>query len=187
MRVRPTAVPGRSILQGMAHILGDSKPLDPEKGWDKSWAYLKELGKYVEYYPTGTAITLKEFAQGQRWIIAGIMEWDMKPRAQSVIPPESKITILENTTFVVDGHYWCIPVGVPQDQVDVILDLMKFMRKPEQQVLTWTAFIGPVDQGGDDRQGAEGHPGTGQGILASRIRPDRHQVEDLAAARRQRS
>jgi putative spermidine/putrescine transport system substrate-binding protein len=145
MYARPAnSGPGRAMLQGFAFILNDSKPLDPEKGWDKSWDYLKELGKSVEYYPTGTAITLKEFAQGQRWMIAGIMEWDMKPRAQSVIPPDSKITILDNTTFVVDGHYWCIPKGVPQDQVDIILDLMKFMWKPEQQALTWKAFIGPV-------------------------------------------
>ena len=145
MYARPAnSGPGRSILMGMSHILGDSNPLEPEKGWDKAWAYLKELGKYVEYYPTGTAITLKEFAQGQRWMIAGIMEWDMKPRADSVIPPDSKITILEKTTFVVDGHYWCIPIGVPQDQVDVIVDMMKFMRRPEQQVLSWTAFIGPT-------------------------------------------
>ena len=145
MYARPAnSGPGRSILQGMSFILNDSKPMDPETGWDKSWGFLKELGKSVEYYPTGTAITLKEFAQGQRWMIAGIMEWDMKPRAQSVIPPDSKIAILENTTFVVDGHYWAIPTGVPKEQVDVILELMKFMWKPEQQVLTWTAFIGPV-------------------------------------------
>jgi putative spermidine/putrescine transport system substrate-binding protein len=144
MYARPAnSGPGRSIVQGVSYILGDTQPLDPEKGWDKTWAYLKELGKYVEYYPTGTAVTLKEFAQGQRWIIAGIMEWDMKPRAQSVIPPDSKISVMENTTFVIDGHYWAIPVGVPQDQVDVILDLMKFMRTPEQQQLTWPAFIGP--------------------------------------------
>jgi len=145
MYARPAnSGPGRSILQGMSFILNDSKQMDPEKGWEKGWDFLKELGKSVEYYPTGTAITLKEFAQGQRWMIAGIMEWDMKPRAQSVIPPDSKIAILENTTFVVDGHYWAIPTGVPKEQVDVIIDLMKFMWKPEQQVLTWTAFIGPV-------------------------------------------
>jgi putative spermidine/putrescine transport system substrate-binding protein len=145
MYARPAnSGPGRAMLQGFAFILNDSKPLDPEKGWDKSWDYLKELGKSVEYYPTGTAITLKEFAQGQRWMIAGIMEWDMKPRAQSVIPPDSKITILDNTTFVVDGHYWCIPKGVPKEQQDIILDLMKFMWKPDQQALTWKAFIGPV-------------------------------------------
>jgi putative spermidine/putrescine transport system substrate-binding protein len=145
MYARPAnSGPGRSILQGVSFILGDSKPLDPEKGWEKSWDFLKELGKSIEYYPTGTAITLKEFAQGQRWMIAGIMEWDMKPRAQSVIPPDSNISIMENTTFVVDGHYWCIPKGVPQDHIDIIVDLMKFMWTPEQQALTWSAFIGPV-------------------------------------------
>jgi putative spermidine/putrescine transport system substrate-binding protein len=145
MYARPAnSGPGRSILMGMAHILGDNDPMDPDKGWDKNWAYLKELGKSIEYYPTGTAITLKEFAQGQRWMIAGIMEWDMKPRAEGVIPPDSKIVVLNNTTFVIDGHYWCIPNGVPPDQVEVILDLMKFMRRPEQQVLSWTAFIGPT-------------------------------------------
>jgi putative spermidine/putrescine transport system substrate-binding protein len=145
MYARPAnSGPGRSILCGLPFILGDKKPTDPTAGWDKTWAFLKEIGESIEYYPTGTAITLKEFAEGTRWIIAGIMEWDMKPRAQSVIPPDSKIAILENTTFVVDGHYWCIPKGVPQEQVDVIVDLMKFMWKPEQQALTWKAFIGPV-------------------------------------------
>lgn len=135
--------PGRSILAGIPWILKDTNPKDPEKGWDKTWAYLKELGKYIEYYPTGTLFTLREFAQEQRWMIAGIMEWDMKPRAEGVIPPDAKITILENTTFVIDGHYWGIPKGVPQNEVEVILDLMKFMRRPDQQVLTYKAFIGP--------------------------------------------
>ena len=135
--------PGRSILAGMSYVLKDKDPKDPEKGWDKTWAFLKELGQSIEYYPTGTGFTLKEFAQEQRWMIAGIMEWDMKPRAEGMIPPESKITILENTTFVIDGHYWAIPKGVSPAELEVILDLMKFMRRPEQQVLTWRAFIGP--------------------------------------------
>jgi len=120
------------------------KPLaEPEKGWYQAWAFMKELGKSMEYYPTGTLFTLREFAQEQRWMIAGIMEWDMKPRAEGVIPPDAKITVLDNTTFVIDGHYWGIPKGVPQNEVDVILDLMKFMRRVDQQVLTWKAFIGP--------------------------------------------
>ncbi|MFI5342254.1 MAG: ABC transporter substrate-binding protein [Candidatus Methylomirabilales bacterium] len=135
--------PGRSIMAGLPFILNDKNPADPEKGWDKAWAYMKELGKSMEYYPTGTLFTLREFAQEQRWMIAGIMEWDMKPRAEGVVPPDAKITVLDNTTFVVDGHYWGIPKGVPQNEVDVLLDLMKFMRRVDQQVLTWKAFIGP--------------------------------------------
>jgi putative spermidine/putrescine transport system substrate-binding protein len=138
--------PGRSIMTGIPFILNDKAPMDPEKGWDKAWAYMKELGQYVEYYPTGTLFTLREFAQEQRWIIAGIMEWDMKPRAEAVVPPESKITIMENTTFLIDGHYWAIPKGVPQNEIDIILDLMKFMLQPEQQQNTWRGFIGPVNK-----------------------------------------
>ncbi len=135
--------PGRSIMCGLPFILGDNAPMNPEKGWDKAWAYMKELGQHMEYYPTGTLFTLREFAQEQRWMIAGIMEWDMKPRAEGVIPEDSQITILDNTTFIIDGHYWGIPKGVPQNEVEVILDMMKFMRQVDQQVLTYKAFIGP--------------------------------------------
>ena len=144
MYARPAnSGPGRSILCGLPFILGDKKPTDPTAGWDKTWAFLKEIGESIEYYPTGTAITLKEFAEGTRWIIAGIMEWDMKPRAEGTIPPDSKIFILPNTSFVIDGHFWAIPTGVSAAEQEIILDLMKFMRRPEQQVLTWKAFIGP--------------------------------------------
>jgi putative spermidine/putrescine transport system substrate-binding protein len=144
MYARPAnSGPGRSVLSGMPYILGDKNPKDPMAGWEKNWAFLKEIGEYVEYYPTGTAVTLKEFAEGTRWIIAGIMEWDMKPRAEGTIPPDSRIFILPNTSFVIDGHAWCIPRGVSPAEQEVILDLMKFMRRPEQQVLTWKGFIGP--------------------------------------------
>jgi putative spermidine/putrescine transport system substrate-binding protein len=144
MYARPAnSGPGRSILAGMPYILGDKDPKDPVGGWDRTWAFLKEIGEFVEYYPTGTAVTLKEFAEGTRWIIAGIMEWDMKPRAEGTIPPDSAIFILPNTSFVIDGHYWAIPKGISPAEQEVILDLMAFMRRPEQQVLTWKAFIGP--------------------------------------------
>ena len=40
--------------------LGDANPKDPVKGWDKTWAYLKELNTCIEYYPTGTGAVFKE-------------------------------------------------------------------------------------------------------------------------------
>jgi putative spermidine/putrescine transport system substrate-binding protein len=144
MYARPAnSGPGRSIMCGLPYILGDKNPRDPLNGWDRTWAFLKDVGESVEYYPTGTAITLKEFAEGTRWIIAGIMEWDMKPRAEGTIPSDSRIFLLPNTSFVIDGHYWAIPKGVSSAEQEVILDLMKFMRRVDQQVLTWKAFIGP--------------------------------------------
>src|SRR2546426_807683 len=92
MYARPAnSGPGRSILCGLPFILGDKKPTDPLGGWDKTWAFLREIGEYVEYYPTGTAITLKEVAGGTRWIIPRILEGDKTPRAQGTLPPESEI------------------------------------------------------------------------------------------------
>jgi putative spermidine/putrescine transport system substrate-binding protein len=133
--------PGRSILAGMPYILKDKDPKDPEKGWDKTWAFLKELGQTMDYYPTGTGFTLKEFAQDQRWMIAGIMEWDMKPRAEGIIPPECRSPSRQHDLGI--ERHKRIPKGVSPAELEVILDLMRFMRRPEQQVLTWRAFIGP--------------------------------------------
>ena len=58
--------PGRTFLQGLPYLLGDKDPKDPVKGWDKTWAYLKELNTCIEYYPTGTGATMKEVGEGSR-------------------------------------------------------------------------------------------------------------------------
>ncbi|MFT4151710.1 MAG: extracellular solute-binding protein, partial [Paracoccaceae bacterium] len=58
--------PGRTFLMGLPYLLGDSDPKDPVKGWDKTWAYLKELHKHIEYYPAGTGALMKELGEGSR-------------------------------------------------------------------------------------------------------------------------
>ena len=62
--------PGRTFLQGLPYILKDKDPMDPKDGWDKTWAYLVELGKNIEYYPTGTGAMMKELGEGSRDMIA---------------------------------------------------------------------------------------------------------------------
>lgn len=42
--------PGRTFLMSLPYMLGDKNPQDPGNGWDKTWAYLKELGRYVSSY-----------------------------------------------------------------------------------------------------------------------------------------
>jgi putative spermidine/putrescine transport system substrate-binding protein len=50
MYARPAnSGPGRTLLMGLPYILGDKDPKDPVKGWDRTWAYLKELDNYIEY------------------------------------------------------------------------------------------------------------------------------------------
>ena len=58
--------PGRTFMMGLPYILGDKDPKDPENGWEKTWAYLKELGQYIEYYPSGFGVLLLVVVVGTR-------------------------------------------------------------------------------------------------------------------------
>ena len=52
MYARPSnSGPGRTFVMGLPYLLGDKDPMDPVNGWEKTWAYLKELDGCIEYYP----------------------------------------------------------------------------------------------------------------------------------------
>jgi putative spermidine/putrescine transport system substrate-binding protein len=128
--------PGRAMLMGLPYILGDTDPKDP-KTWDKTWAYLKQLDQYIDYYPTGTGITFKELAEGTRWIIASHLGWDMNQRILGTIPPSFQGFFLDNTTWVTDTHFMCIPKGLDADRMKVTLMLMSYLMEPAQQAITY--------------------------------------------------
>ncbi|MDE1991111.1 MAG: extracellular solute-binding protein [Rhizobiaceae bacterium] len=129
--------PGRTFLMGLPYLLGDKDPKDPMNGWDKTWAYLKELHKNIEYYPAGTAAVMKEFGDGTRDMTVTTTGWDINPRALGVVPKEAKVGKLAGFHWVCDAHYLSIPKGVSDDKVAVLIDLMKFMLKPDQQAFTY--------------------------------------------------
>ncbi|HTJ58561.1 MAG TPA: extracellular solute-binding protein [Devosiaceae bacterium] len=134
MYARPAnSGPGRTLLMGLPYILGDKDPMDPAKGWDKTWEYLAAIGEYVEYYGTGTTQVMKELGQGTRSIVASTTGWDINPRALGIVPKEAKIGALKGFHWVTDAHYMCIPKGLSDERVAVLLDVMNFMlTKPAQ-------------------------------------------------------
>jgi putative spermidine/putrescine transport system substrate-binding protein len=129
--------PGRTFLMGLPYLLGDKDPKDPVKGWDKTWAYLKELNSCIEYYPTGTGITMKEFGEGSRDMTVTVTGWDINPRALGIVPKNYKVAAFDNMTWVNDTQYLMVPKGLSQEKLAVVLDLMAFLLKPEQQALTY--------------------------------------------------
>ena len=142
--------PGRTFMMGLPYILGDSNPKDPMKGWDKTWAYLKALGENIEYYPTGTGATMKELGEGSRDMIVSTTGWDINPRVLGTVPKEAKITTLKGFHWVTDAHYMCIPRGVPNEKLAVLLDLMSFLLTKEQQAYTYDEgyfYPGPAVKG----------------------------------------
>lgn len=129
--------PGRSLLQGLPYLLGDKNPKDPENGWEKTWAYLAELGKYIEYYPSGTSATMQELGQGARAMVASTMGWDMNPRVLGVVPKDFKAIVFKPGPILADTQYITVPKGLDADHMAAVLNLIAWMLKPDQQAKTY--------------------------------------------------
>ncbi len=129
--------PGRTFLMGLPYLLGDKDPKDPVKGWDKTWAYLKELNTCIEYYPGGTGAVMKELGEGSRDITVTVTGWDINPRALGVVPKEFKVAAFKNMTWVNDTHYMIVPKGLDPAKQAVVLDLMAYLLQPKQQAQTY--------------------------------------------------
>jgi putative spermidine/putrescine transport system substrate-binding protein len=129
--------PGRTFMMGLPYILGDKNPKDPVNGWEKTWAYLKELNSCIEYYPTGTGAVMKELGEGSRDITFTMTGWDINPRVLGIVPKDYKVAPFKGMTWVNDAHYMVVPKGVSADKMAVILDVMAFMLTPEAQAYTY--------------------------------------------------
>lgn len=129
--------PGRTFLQALPYLLGDKNPKDPIGGWDKTWAYLKEMTSCIEYYPTGTGATMKELGEGSRDMIASTTGWDINPRALGTVPKEAQVASLDGFHWVADAQYMAVPKGISNDKLAVVLDLMAFMLTPAAQAFAY--------------------------------------------------
>ena len=129
--------PGRTFIMGLPYILGDKDPKDPVNGWEKTWAYLKDLNSCIEYYPTGTGAVMKEVGEGSRDMTVTMTGWDLNPRILGIVPKDYKVTPFKGMTWVNDAHYMVIPKGVAPEKVAVVLDLMAFLLTPEAQAYTY--------------------------------------------------
>jgi putative spermidine/putrescine transport system substrate-binding protein len=129
--------PGRAFLMGLPYLLGDKDPKEPINGWDKTWAYLKDLNSCIEYYPSGTGATMKEFGEGSRDMTVTATGWDINPRVLGIVPKSYKVAAFDNFTWVNDTQYMMVPKGLAPEKLAVVLDIMAFLLKPEQQALTY--------------------------------------------------
>jgi putative spermidine/putrescine transport system substrate-binding protein len=129
--------PGRTFLMGLPYLLKDADPRDPEKGWDKTWAFLEELGQNIEYYASGTTQTMRELGEGTRDIVVTTTGWDINPRVLGTVPAEAEVGTLAGFHWVTDAHYMVVPKGVSEEKLAVLLDLMNFMLTPESQAYAY--------------------------------------------------
>jgi putative spermidine/putrescine transport system substrate-binding protein len=151
MYARPNnSGPGRTFMMGLPYLLGDKDPADPIGGWDKTWAYLKEIGRSIEYYPAGTGATMKELGEGSRDIIVSTTGWDINPRALGIVPKDAAVATLKGFHWVSDADYMCVPKGLPADKLAVVLDIMAATLKPAMQAYAYDEgflYPGPAVRG----------------------------------------
>jgi ABC-type uncharacterized transport system YnjBCD substrate-binding protein len=117
--------------------LHDKNPADPDRGWDKTWAYLQQLGKYIKTYASGTTDTMKDLAAGSVDMIASTTGWDINPRALGEVPNTMKVGMLQPMNWVTDAQYAAIPNGVSSDVLSADLALVKFMLQPKEQAIAY--------------------------------------------------
>jgi putative spermidine/putrescine transport system substrate-binding protein len=142
--------PGRTFLQGLPYILGDSDPSDPEGGWDKTWAYLKELGATINNYPTGTGQVISNMADGTWSMIPTTTGWDINPRALAQEPKTIEAAPFDDFTWVTDAHYAVVPKGQTADKMSAILLLLQDMLTPETNAMAYDSgyfYPGPAVKG----------------------------------------
>jgi putative spermidine/putrescine transport system substrate-binding protein len=138
MYARPAnSGPGRTWLQGLPYLLGDADPKDPKDGWPKTWEYLTEIGKNIEYYPTGTGAVMKELGEGSRDMIVTMTGWDINPRVLGVVPKEAEVGVLQGFHWVTDAQYMAVPRGVSSGKLAVLLELVKYVLSKPAQATTW--------------------------------------------------
>ena len=176
MYARPSnSGPARTFLMGLPYLLGDKDPRDPVNGWDKTWAYLKELGKYVEYYPSGTKDTMSGIADGSRDMIPTTTGWDINPRALGTVPKDVKVASFDKLHWVTDAHYMVVPKGISKDKLAVTMDLMKHLLTPESQALSYDDgyfYPGPAIEG----VGIDKAPAKSQKVVEEFGRPEYEQL-----------
>jgi putative spermidine/putrescine transport system substrate-binding protein len=129
--------PGRAFLMGLPYLLGDKDPREPIHGWDKTWAFLKQLNSCIPYYPGGTSAVMKELGEGSRDMTVTVTGWDINPRALGIVPAEFRVQAFDNMSWVDDAHFMVVPKGVPAEKLDVIYKLMNFLLEPPQQAMTY--------------------------------------------------
>jgi putative spermidine/putrescine transport system substrate-binding protein len=141
---------GRTFLMGLPYMLGDSNPMDPVNGWTKTWAYLKDLGQYINNYPTGTGALISNMADGTVAMVPTTTGWDINPRALGQEPATIAAAAFSSFTWVTDAHYAVVPKGQSADKMSAILDLLQYMLTPDVNAMAYDSgyfYPGPAVKG----------------------------------------
>ena len=113
------------------------------------------------------------------------MGWDINPRALGVVPKEAKVFFLKGYHWILDAHYLCIPKGVSNDKLAVLIDFLNYMLSPPAQAMTYDDgyfYPGPAVKDVPLSMAPAASQKVDRGIRAARICPGDHRRSAGVAA-----
>jgi putative spermidine/putrescine transport system substrate-binding protein len=137
--------PANAFIDALPYMLGDKDPGDPVNGWDKTWAYLKQLNPYISRYPAGTSDTFVGLGNGTYDLAASEGSWDQLEHTTNVLDSGYGVYAFDKPILSSDGHFIAVPKGVPDSHITVDLALASWLLKPDQQAAGYaTSNVFPV-------------------------------------------
>ncbi|GAA2089696.1 extracellular solute-binding protein [Pseudolysinimonas kribbensis] len=123
--------PANAFIDALPYMLKDKDPGDPINGWDKTWAYLKELNQYIARYPSSTSPTFVGLGDGTYDLAASEAGWDLLEHSTKVLGSSYGIYAFDHPILSSDGHFIAVPKGVPASHITVDLALASWLLKPQ--------------------------------------------------------
>ncbi|GGL17645.1 ABC transporter substrate-binding protein [Sphaerisporangium melleum] len=128
--------PANQFIDALPHMLGDSDPGDPAT-WSKTWAYLAELNKYTGKYFAKTVEAFDALTKGAIDLTVTSGGWDQQQHANGTLGEDIQVVAFDDPKLVIEGRFVTVPRGIEPGTLAVVLDLAKWMLKPDQQALTY--------------------------------------------------
>jgi len=134
----PLTQGGRCFLAALPFLLGDAAPSDPERGWDRTWAFLEALDPHIAFYPVTGLGAAEEFQDGECDMLALSLSEDILFRGLDLLPADTDLGAFEPSALVPVGTCLMVPRDLDAaDAPEVALLIAYLMSEAVQDDLTF--------------------------------------------------
>jgi putative spermidine/putrescine transport system substrate-binding protein len=117
----------------LPYMLEDRDPVDPRRGWERTWAFLEELDNYIEGYPSGSRLLFRALSDGSVDLVCSTVRehfefWRTRddPRTISLLPQKKSYLIRR-------GYFLGVPKEVTLDRLHLLAEMVSFLLSPSAQ------------------------------------------------------
>lgn len=121
---------GLYFVMALPHMLGDRDPMDPQTGWDRSWAYLTELDPHIAYYPASGQAVFEELAEGGCELAAGTLLTRITAQVRGVLPADTRLGLLGDAPLLPAAVALALPRHVPEERLPAIAAFGRSLFEP---------------------------------------------------------